>query len=61
MARDNEGFYLKRRDMHWEYFYDDFGVPLIRLYRRLAELRRSRVARREPQVLRSPEARLWPL
>lgn len=30
-----------RRDMHWEYFYDDYGVPLIRLYRRLAELRRS--------------------
>lgn len=30
-----------RRDAHWEYFYDDFGVPLIRLYRRLAQLRRS--------------------
>jgi len=30
-----------RRDMHWEYFYDDYGVPLIRLYRRLAQLRRS--------------------
>ena len=30
-----------RRDTHWEYFYDDFGVPLIRLYRRLALLRRS--------------------
>jgi maltooligosyltrehalose trehalohydrolase len=30
-----------RRDTHWEYFYDDYGVPLIRLYRRLAQLRRS--------------------
>lgn len=30
-----------RRDTHWEYFYDDYGVPLIRLYRRLARLRRS--------------------
>jgi len=30
-----------RRDTHWEYFYDDFGVPLIRLYRRLGQLRRS--------------------
>jgi maltooligosyltrehalose trehalohydrolase len=28
-----------RRDTHWEYFYDDYGVPLIRLYRRLALLR----------------------
>ena len=30
-----------RRDVHWEYFYDDVGVPLIRLYRRLAQLRRA--------------------
>jgi maltooligosyltrehalose trehalohydrolase len=30
-----------RRDTHWEYFYDDFGVPMIRLYRRLAQLRRT--------------------
>jgi maltooligosyltrehalose trehalohydrolase len=30
-----------RRDTHWEYFYDDYGVPLVRLYRRLAQLRRS--------------------
>jgi maltooligosyltrehalose trehalohydrolase len=30
-----------RRDTHWEYFYDDDGVPLIRLYRRLAILRRT--------------------
>jgi 1,4-alpha-glucan branching enzyme len=30
-----------RRDTHWEYFYDDYGVPLIRLYRRLGQLRRS--------------------
>ena len=30
-----------RRDTHWEYFYDDYGFPMIRLYRRLAKLRRS--------------------
>ena len=30
-----------RRDTHWEYFYDDYGFPMIRLYRRLARLRRS--------------------
>jgi 1,4-alpha-glucan branching enzyme len=30
-----------RRNTHWEYFYDDYGVPLIRLYRRLGQLRRS--------------------
>ncbi len=30
-----------RRGVHWEYFYDDSGQPLIRLYRRLATLRRG--------------------
>ena len=30
-----------RRDMHWEYFYDDSGSALIRLYRRLGTLRRN--------------------
>jgi 1,4-alpha-glucan branching enzyme len=35
-----------RRDMHLEFFYDDFGVPLIRLYRRLANLRRTHRALR---------------
>jgi 1,4-alpha-glucan branching enzyme len=30
-----------RRDTHWEYFYDDSGSPLIRLYRRLGMLRRT--------------------
>ncbi len=30
-----------RRDVRWEYFYDEDGGPLIRLYRRLAQLRRS--------------------
>jgi 1,4-alpha-glucan branching enzyme len=35
-----------RRDTHWEYFYDDFGQPLIRLYRRLGQLRRTNPALR---------------
>ena len=30
-----------RRDMHWEYFYDQYGGPLIRVYRRMAQMRRS--------------------
>jgi 1,4-alpha-glucan branching enzyme len=30
-----------RRDTHWEYFYDDSGSPLVRLYRRLGLLRRT--------------------
>jgi 1,4-alpha-glucan branching enzyme len=30
-----------RRDMNWEYFYDDPGAALIRLYRRLGMLRTS--------------------
>jgi 1,4-alpha-glucan branching enzyme len=30
-----------RRDTHWEYFYDDNGSALIRLYRRLGQLRRN--------------------
>ncbi len=28
-----------RRDAHWEYFYDDYGGPLVRLYRILGRLR----------------------
>jgi 1,4-alpha-glucan branching enzyme len=31
-----------RRDVHWEQFYDDQGAPLIRLYRILGDLRRTR-------------------
>ncbi len=30
-----------RRDVHWEYFYDDFGAPLVRLYRVLGTLRHA--------------------
>ncbi len=30
-----------RRDLHWEYFYDTNGSALIRLYRRLGQLRRT--------------------
>jgi 1,4-alpha-glucan branching enzyme len=35
-----------RRDVNWEYFYDDAGVPLIRLYRILGKLRASSPALR---------------
>lgn len=38
-----------RRDMHWEFFYDQQGQPLIRLYRRLAQLRRSSWALRSTE------------
>jgi len=30
-----------RRGIHWEYFYDENGQPLVRLYRRLGKLRQS--------------------
>jgi maltooligosyltrehalose trehalohydrolase len=30
-----------RRSMHWEYFYDHAGKTLIRVYRRLGQLRRA--------------------
>ncbi len=30
-----------RRDLHWDYFYDDAGYALIRIYRRLGRLRRA--------------------
>jgi maltooligosyltrehalose trehalohydrolase len=54
----NEDFHLPddgsarvnlRRDTHWEYFYDNYGVPLVRLYRRLGTLRRSVAALRSRQ------------
>jgi maltooligosyltrehalose trehalohydrolase len=35
-----------RRDMNWEYFYDSEGMPLIRLYRILGQLRASTPALR---------------
>jgi 1,4-alpha-glucan branching enzyme len=35
-----------RRDMHWEYFYDDYGSPLIRLCRILGTLRAANRALR---------------
>ncbi len=38
-----------RRDTHWEFFYDADGQPLIRVYRRLGQLRRSSTALRGPQ------------
>jgi maltooligosyltrehalose trehalohydrolase len=30
-----------RRGVHWEYFYDELGAPLVRLYRILGKLRRN--------------------
>jgi 1,4-alpha-glucan branching enzyme len=38
-----------RRDTHWEFFYDQDGQPLIRLYRILGQLRRSSRALRGTQ------------
>jgi maltooligosyltrehalose trehalohydrolase len=35
-----------RRDTHWEFFYDQYGQPLVRLYRRLGLLRRTNPALR---------------
>jgi len=40
-----------RRDVHWEYFYDDCGTQLVKLHRRLGQLRRSCAALRSSQSL----------
>ena len=34
------------RNTHWEYFYDQYGAPLVNLYRRLGTLRRTVAALR---------------
>ncbi|WP_339137752.1 MAG: alpha-amylase family glycosyl hydrolase [Candidatus Electrothrix sp. GW3-4] len=41
MAHWGLGRNLYPRDVHWEYFYDQYGQALIRLYRRLGQLRKS--------------------
>ena len=38
-----------RRNVHWEYFYDDAGAALVRLYRIMAALRRDCPALRSRQ------------
>ena len=38
-----------RRDTHWEFFYDQDGQPLIRVYRRMGQLRSSSRALRGTQ------------
>lgn len=38
-----------QRNVNWEYFYDDFGEPLVQLYRRLARMRSSFSALRSRQ------------
>jgi maltooligosyltrehalose trehalohydrolase len=38
-----------RRDVHWEYFYDDYGAPVIRLCRTLGALRTANPALRSRQ------------
>ena len=38
-----------RRDTHWEFFYEQNGQPLVRVYRRLGQLRRSSRALRGTQ------------
>lgn len=38
-----------RRNVHWEYFYDDFGAPLVRLHRILGKLRHTFPALRSRQ------------
>lgn len=49
------------RDMHWEYFYDEYGQQLIRLYRILARLRRQIPALRSREfhnIAVMPEAKV---
>lgn len=44
LPHDGIGRNLFERPLHWEYFYDDAGKALVRLFRRLGALRRSRRA-----------------
>jgi maltooligosyltrehalose trehalohydrolase len=46
LASDGAARINLRRDMNWEYFYDAYGMPLIRLYRILGQLRASAPALR---------------
>jgi 1,4-alpha-glucan branching enzyme len=48
---DGTGRNSLQRNVHWEYFYDAWGAPLVRLYRRLGQLRRAYPALRcrDPQ------------
>ena len=39
-----------RRSMHWEYFYDQYGQELVRLYRLLGRLRRTTRALRSREL-----------
>ncbi len=39
LPNEGNGRVRLQRDLNWEYFYDEFGVPLVRLYRRLGTLR----------------------
>jgi 1,4-alpha-glucan branching enzyme len=47
---DGNGRIGIRRGVHWEYFYDESGQPLVKLYRRLGKLRRSLPALRSRQL-----------
>lgn len=42
---------LFERPVHWEYFYDPIGRALVRLYRRLGEIRRQQPALRSRSYL----------
>jgi maltooligosyltrehalose trehalohydrolase len=46
LPSDGEARVGLRRDTHWEYFYDDYGSALVRLYRRLGWLRSTYAALR---------------
>jgi 1,4-alpha-glucan branching enzyme len=46
---DGDGRIHFRRDVHWEYFYDDYGAPLVRLHRILGKLRHAYPALRGRQ------------
>lgn len=46
---DGNGRIGIRRGVHWEYFYDENGQPLVKLYRRLGKLRAAIPALRSRQ------------
>ncbi|MFL6216311.1 MAG: alpha-amylase family glycosyl hydrolase [Blastocatellia bacterium] len=49
-----------RRSLHWEYFYDEAGKALVRLYRRLGQLRQQhRALRGRESFYYNEQSRPW--
>ena len=57
LPNDGNGRVRLRRDVNWEYFYDLYGQPLVRLYRILGTLRHTCPALRSRELAYLPQSR----